>query len=102
MTAARWRQIPFFVLGLAYLLTGVSLLRAGCNGINHADGTGEGLIAAAIGLGGGLSVTIGALFCVLGARAHRATVRAYRFRIAGLVLGLLPFAIYGWIALSRR
>ena len=100
MSAARWRQIPFVVLGLVYLLTGASLLRTGCSGINHADGTGEGMIAAAIGLGGGLSVAIGGVFCLLGARAHRTTVRGYRFRIVGLILGLVPFAIYGWIRLS--
>ncbi len=101
MTAARWRQVPFFILGIGYLLTGAALLRAGCNGITHADGTGEGIIAAGIGLGGGLSVSIGGLFGVLGARAHRANVRAYRFQLAGLLLGLLPFGVYVWIFLSR-
>ena len=102
MSAGRWRQVPFFVLGLVYLLTGASLLQVGCNGIDHADGMGEGMIAMAIGLGGGLSGTIGGLFCLLGARAHRATPRGYGFRIAGLILGLVPFAIYGWIRLFGR
>jgi hypothetical protein len=101
VSTSRWRQVPFIALGFVYLLTAVNLLRVGCNGINHADGTGEGLIATAIGLAGALSLIIGGLFCALGARAHRSAPRAYRFRLVGLVLGLVPFAIYGWIRLSR-
>jgi hypothetical protein len=100
VSAARWRQVPFIGLGLVYLLVAGNLLRAGCNGINHADGTGEGLIAAAIGIAGGLSLVVGGAFCALGARAHRSAPRAFRFRIVGLVLGLLPFAIYAWIRVA--
>jgi|KBSMisStandDraft_5_1062788.scaffolds.fasta_scaffold948556_2 hypothetical protein len=101
MSAARWRQVPFLVLGLAYLLSGANLLHAGCSGINRADGTGEGLVAAGIGVAGGLSLVVGGLFCVLGARAHRTAARAHPLRIVGLILGLIPFVIYGWLRLAR-
>src|SRR3954447_11600001 len=94
------RQLPFFALGVAYMLIGAGLLRSGCGGINHADGTGEGLLAAMVGVAGTLSLATGAVFIGLGRRVRHITGRPYRLRLLALAVGVAPFAIYGWIRLT--
>jgi hypothetical protein len=77
------------------------LLRAGCNGIGHADGTGEALLASAVAFGGMLSLSVAGVFGALARRAHEATARAYRIRLLALALGLVPFVVYAWVRLSH-
>ena len=92
--------MPFFTVSAVYLLIGAALCRSGCNGINHADGMGEGLLATIVGVGGALGIVVSGLLFTLGARARQITGRPYRRRLWVLVLGLAPFAIYGWIRLT--
>src|SRR6185503_11729755 len=47
MSTVGWRAAPFLLGAAVYVVTAGALLRAGCNGIGHADGTGEALLASA-------------------------------------------------------